>query len=111
MRASRSGVIRDGSILPVVNRENDDHDCDPDQPTRSATTFAGIEENSSNNAPTRGSNASNADGLGGREYVGGASAANARATVFRATPNRSAIACCDAPPLREDDESRPTPAP
>ena len=72
-------------------------DADPAQPTRSAITDAGIEGNSDNNPRTRSSNPSNTAPAGGLEYEGGPCDANARATVFRAMPNRSAIARCDNP--------------
>jgi len=70
-------------------------DADPAQPTRSAITDAGIEGNSDNR--TRSSNPSNTAPAGGLEYDGGPRDANAHATVFRARPNRSAIARCDNP--------------
>jgi hypothetical protein len=72
-------------------------DADPAQPTRSAITDAGIEGNSDNRTRTRSSNPSNTAPAGGLEYDGGPCDANAHATVFRARPNRSAIARCDNP--------------
>ncbi len=73
------------------------HDDDPAQPTRSAKTDAGIVGNSTSNERTTGSYPSNADAAGAREYEGSDSAANARRTVPRANPNRTAIARSDSP--------------
>ena len=64
---------------------------DPDQPTRSASTVAGISGYSANNARTRGSNGVNDVGPGVRSYFGGADDATAFTTVVREIPNRSAI--------------------
>ncbi len=64
---------------------------DPDQPTRSASTVAGISGCSSNNARTRASNGENDVTIGDRSYFGGADDATAFTTVVREIPNRSAI--------------------
>jgi hypothetical protein len=68
------------------------HDGEPDQPTRSAITVAGIAGNCSSSRLTRGSNGSNADGTLSREYFGGESEFTARDTVSRDNPSRAAIA-------------------
>ena len=64
---------------------------EPDQPTRSAITVAGISGCSSNNARTRASNGENDVAAGVRSYFGGAVDATAFTTVVREIPNRSAI--------------------
>jgi hypothetical protein len=66
------------------------------QPTRSPIT----DGNSANSARIAGSNTSTADGLGGREYLGGSAAANARRTALRHTPNRLEIALIGIPSAR-----------
>ena len=71
------------------------HDIDPDQPTRSAITVAGICGYTDNNARILGSAALIADSTGARSYRGGPSLASAAATVLRATPSCLAIARCD----------------
>lgn len=75
------------------------HDTDPDQPTRSAITVAGIAGNSASSCRTRTSNSSHADGTAGLEYDGRPSKANAFLTVSRAIPRCSAIALADSPKL------------
>ena len=64
---------------------------EPDQPTRSASTVAGISGCSSNNARTRASNGANDVTTGARSYFGGAVDATAFTTVVREIPSRSAI--------------------
>ena len=73
------------------------HDAEPAQATRSASTVAGIDGNRASSTRTLGSTASKADPAGAREYRGGDSARNARATVSRANPSRAAIARADRP--------------
>ena len=71
---------------------------DPSQPTRSATTVAGISGVSSSSRRTRSSNGVNdveADDL--RSYRGGASDAAAFTTVVREIPKRSAIRAFGTP--------------
>jgi hypothetical protein len=70
------------------------------QPTRSAITVVGIDGQSASNARICGSTASTIDGLTGREYDGGPSAANARRTVFRPTPSLRTIALIGIPSAR-----------
>jgi hypothetical protein len=53
--------------------------------------------NSASSDRIAGSNASTADPLGGRRYLGGLPDANAFATVFLEIPNRLAIPACDSP--------------
>jgi hypothetical protein len=60
---------------------------DPDQPTRSAITVAGIWGYCANNARTRDSKGVNEVGTGPRSYFGGRCEATARATVERPIPN------------------------
>lgn len=62
-------------------------DAAPDQPTRSANTVAGIRGVPASNRRTSFSNTSNEDPAGLRSYFGAVSAANARSTVPRETPN------------------------
>lgn len=66
-------------------------------PIRSAITVAGISGNSARSVLILGSNAPTIDALDRRSYRGGSSAANAVRTVFRATPNRRAIALIAMP--------------
>jgi len=73
------------------------HDGEPNQPTRSANTEAGIAGNSASSCRTCASNGSNADGPLTREYFGGELDLTARATVSRDSPNRAAIARIDRP--------------
>ncbi len=70
---------------------------EPSQPTRSASTVAGISGVSRNRARTRGSNTVNDVGPGIRSYRGGASEFTAFTTVVRETPNRSAIRAFGTP--------------
>jgi len=70
------------------------------QPIRSAITVAGIVGNACNNSRIRGSNASTTDPTGARQYRGGPPLANARFTVFRATPSTRAISEIDNPSAR-----------
>ncbi len=67
------------------------------QPTRSAGTVAGILGCSTSNARTTGSTRPNAFGPGDRSYRGGRSEATALITMFRHTPNRSAICVFGTP--------------
>jgi hypothetical protein len=64
---------------------------EPDQPTRSASTVAGISGYSVNNTRTRASNGENDVADGDRSYFGGTDDATALPTVVREIPNRSAI--------------------
>ncbi len=61
---------------------------DPDQPTRSASTVAGISGNSASNSRTRASNGANDVTTGARSYLGGADDITALTTVVREIPNR-----------------------
>ena len=70
---------------------------DPVQPTRSASTVAGISGSSASNARTRASNTTNDVSTGLRSYRGGASEATALTTVVREIPNRSAILAFGTP--------------
>ena len=70
---------------------------DPDQPTRSASTAAGISGCSSSNARTRASNGENDVTVGDRSYFGGANDATAFTTVVREIPNRSTICLFGTP--------------
>ena len=63
---------------------------DPCQPTRSASTVAGIVGVAVSSWRTNGSNGVNAVGTAGRSYFGGRSEANARATVARPIPKSRA---------------------
>jgi hypothetical protein len=64
---------------------------DPVQPTRSASTVAGISGTSASSVRTRGSNTVNDVDPGERSYRGGADEPTALITVVREIPNRSAI--------------------
>src|SRR4051812_42432104 len=64
---------------------------DPDHPTRSAITVAGISGCSTNNARTRASNGPNDVTAGDRSYFGGDVDATAFTTVVREIAKRSAI--------------------
>ena len=64
---------------------------DPVQPTRSATTVAGMSGVSANNCRTLASNGVNDVGFGLRSYFGGPSDTIAFATVFREICNLAAI--------------------
>jgi hypothetical protein len=90
-----------GSLGAYSGRSNAtrlrNHDAEPVQPTRSASTVAGIDGNRASRPRTRGSTASKADPAGAREYRGGDSIRNARATVARANPSRAATARVDKP--------------
>ena len=70
---------------------------EPDQPTRSASTVAGISGCSASNARTRSSNGVNDVNTGGRSYLGGNGDATAFTTVVREIPNRSAICLFGTP--------------
>jgi len=70
---------------------------EPDQPTRSAITVAGISGNSANNARTCASNAANDVTVGDRSYFGGDVDATALPTVVREIANRSAICAFGTP--------------
>jgi hypothetical protein len=70
---------------------------DPDQPTRSAITLAGMSGSVSNNARTRCSNTVNDVGCGRRSYFGGASDATAFSTVVREIAKRFAICAFGTP--------------
>jgi hypothetical protein len=67
------------------------HDGDPVQATRSASTVAGMSGHSPSNARTRASNGINDVTAAARSYLGGSLDATARATVLREIPNLSAI--------------------
>jgi hypothetical protein len=54
------------------------------------------------NSRIRGSTASTTDALGGREYAGGLSLANARRTAFREMPNSREIALIAIPSDRRN---------
>jgi hypothetical protein len=71
---------------------------DPSQPTRSASTVAGISGQFLSSSRTRGSNGENDDGAGFRSYFGGTSDATARATVDRPTPRSRATCRCGTRP-------------
>jgi len=73
------------------------HDSDPCQPTRSASTLAGRSGFSFNSVRTLGSNTANDDSAGARSYLGGAWEVTAFTTVVREIPNRLAIAACGVP--------------
>jgi hypothetical protein len=74
------------------------HDDDPDHPTRSAITDAGMSGNSASSAATRSANGVNdVTSAGGREYFGGPLDATALATVFREISSRLAICVCGTP--------------
>jgi hypothetical protein len=64
---------------------------EPDHPTRSASTVAGISGCSASNARTRASNGVNDVAADDRSYFGGADEATAFTTVVREIANRSAI--------------------
>ena len=88
-RSAGSGRRCSGRKRATFSRNHDD---EPVQPTRSASTVAGIWGNSTNSARTRDSNAVNdVDTAGTRSYFGRSLDATARATVLREIPNRSAI--------------------
>ena len=91
-RSAGSAGAYSGRIAATRSRN---HDIDPDQPTRSAITVAGICGYTDNNARILGSAALIADSTGARSYRGGPSLASAAATVLRATPSCLAIARCD----------------
>ena len=73
------------------------HRIEPVQPTRSASTVAGMSGTSSSSARTRGSNTVNDVGPGFRSYRGGASEFTALITVVREIPSRSAIRAFGTP--------------
>ena len=80
-RSAGSGHRCSGRNRATFSRN---HDGDPVQPTRSASTVAGISGNSDNNARTRDSNGVNdVASTGDRSYLGGSVDATALATVFR----------------------------
>ena len=94
-RSAGSGRRCSGRSRATFSRN---HDGDPAQPTRSASTVAGISGNSANNARTRSSNGVNdVASTGARSYFGGSVDATALATVFREIPNRSAICVFGTP--------------
>ena len=93
-RSAGSGRRCSGRNRATFSRN---HDSDPDQPTRSASTVAGISGNSASNARTRSSNGVNDVAAGARSYFGGAVDATAFTTVFREIPNRSAICVFGTP--------------
>ena len=94
-RSAGSGRRCSGRRRATFSRN---HDAEPDQPTRSAITVAGISGNSASNARTRSSNGVNdVASTGGRSYFGGSLDATARATVLREIPNRSAIRAFGTP--------------
>ena len=63
---------------------------DPIQPTRSASTVAGMSGVAASSWATSGSNGLNAVGTAARSYFGGRSQANARSTVDRPIPRSRA---------------------
>lgn len=73
------------------------HVIDPVQPTRSATTVAGMSGVSCNSARTRGSNATKEDSVGVRSYCGGESVRTAFSTVVREIPSLAAIRAFGTP--------------
>lgn len=73
------------------------HRIDPVQPTRSASTVAGMAATSASNARTAGSNTVNDVGPGDRSYFGGESEFTALMTVVREIPRRSAIRAFGTP--------------
>ena len=94
-RSAGSGRCCSGRNLATFSRN---HDGDPDQPTRSASTVAGMSGHSANNARTRASNGVNdVASAGARSYFGGDVDATAFATVFREMPSRSAICVFGTP--------------
>lgn len=72
-------------------------DTEPVQPTRSASTDAGMSGNSDNNSRTLGSNTANDVSAGLRAYFGGAWEATALTTVVREIPNLAAIRAFGTP--------------
>ena len=87
-RSAGSGRRCSGRRRRTLSRN---HVIEPDQPTRSASTVAGISGYSASNARTRASNGVNDVAAGRRSYFGGAVEATAFTTVVREIPNRSAI--------------------
>ena len=83
------GGLNNGRSNATLARNTDD-ECS--HPIRSAITDAGISGNSVNNRRIAGSNSSTREPCGALEYLGGVSDASADRTVFRANPNRRAIA-------------------
>ena len=73
------------------------HRIEPVQPTRSASTVAGMSGVSSNSARTRGSNTTNDVGPEDRSYLGGPAEFTALITVVREIPSRSAIRAFGTP--------------
>ena len=70
---------------------------DPVQPTRSASTVAGMSGVAASSAFTLGSTTTNDVSDGRRTYTGGEVDATAFTTVVREIPNRLAIAACGTP--------------
>jgi hypothetical protein len=70
---------------------------DPGQPTRSASTVAGISGYSASSARTLPANGENDVGTGLRSYFGGASEATAFTTVVREIPRRTAVRAFGTP--------------
>ena len=70
---------------------------DPDHPTRSAITVAGIRGNSASRARTRGSNGENDVGCSDRSYFGGLVDVTALATVDLPPPKFLATCRCGTP--------------
>jgi hypothetical protein len=94
-RSAGSGRRSSGRSRATFSRN---HDGEPDQPTRSAITVAGMSGNSASNVDTRSSNGVNdVASTGRREYFGGSLDATPRATVLREIPNRSAIRAFGTP--------------
>jgi hypothetical protein len=105
-RSAGSGRRCSGRNRRTLSRN---HVIDPDQPTRSASTVAGISGCSSNNARTRASNGVNDVTTGGRTYLGGAVDATAFTTVVREIPTaqRSGTSAPPPPPACESTPNLP----
>src|SRR6476661_3193097 len=97
MRSAGSAGPYSGRILATFSRNQAG---EPDQPTRSANTVAGIRGFSISSARIAGSMELIPDSCGARTYAGGPSALTAFATVFLEIPNRAAIDLIDSPSAR-----------
>jgi hypothetical protein len=89
VRSAASAGRNNGRSSATLARNTDDEWT---HPIRSAITVAGISGNSVNNLRIAGSNSSTLDPDRTRSSFGRTSDANAARTVFRASPNRRAIA-------------------
>ncbi|WP_104131249.1 hypothetical protein [Cryobacterium sp. M91] len=85
-RSAGSGGTYSGRIAATLSRN-----ADPDHPTRSANTDAGIVAAWANNTRTCAANASKVEPVAARWYFGSRSASNARSTVSRGTPKTLTI--------------------